>query len=397
MDKQQLTALCRARGAIGFDYETNPLGEINWYRLRFAFEGIDPMVSVSIVQPSRRPVEPPPVAPQRIPEPVAPEPIPEPLPFENIPQAMRAVPRWCVWQKQDDGRKIPFRVLPGGLWSTAKQCKSNTPEMWVSFDEALHCFLKFNDQLGGLSFALGDSWYGVDFDDVIVNGQMHAQAEAWLASLGGYQEISQSKQGKKTVGRGVLSDVFLERPEKTGRQFKGIPTAGMQVEVYDKRRFFFLTGEGSGEPRENQAGLNAFCDELLALWDQLKAEMQPKPKSSTHVARGNGETTLKMSGVDTKALDYIDHNALTYEEWLSVITACKSAGLSSQEVDAWSRRGGVRYTEREVESRWHGLNLNISWGAVINLAKRNGYVPLTKADAAMARLRNRSKGEQPNG
>ena len=245
MDKQQLTDLCRARGAIGFDYETNPLGEINWYRLRFAFEGVDPMVRVSIVKPSRNSVEPPLVAPQRIPEPVTPEPIPEPLPFENIPQAMRVVPRWCVWQKQADGRKIPFRVLPDGSWSQSKRCKSDTPEMWVSFDAALYCFLNSNGHLGGLSFALGDGWCGVDFDNVIVDGQVHAQAESWLASLGGYQEISQSKRGKKTVGRGVLSDVFLGRPEKTGRQFKGIPTAGMQVEVYDKRRFFFLTGEGA--------------------------------------------------------------------------------------------------------------------------------------------------------
>ena len=136
---------------------------------------------------------------------------------------------------------------------------------------------------------------------------------------------------------------------------------------------------------------------MLAFWDQLKAGIQPKTKPSPRVSRGNGETTLKVRGIDTKALNYIDHNALTYEEWLSVITACKAAGLSLQEVDAWSRRGGVRYTEREVESRWHSLKLDISWGAVINLAKRNGYVPLTKADAAMARLRNRSKGGQPSG
>ena len=78
---------------------------------------------------------------------------------------------------------------------------------------------------------------------------------------------------------------------------------------------------------------------------------------------------------DVKALDYIDPNDLKYDQWLSVITAGKVAGLSWQQVDAWSQRGGVRYEKGEIESRWDGLNLDVSWGAVVNLAKLNGYTP----------------------
>lgn len=416
MTCEEIIALCRQRGATGFDYDENANGEIDWYRLRFAFEETDvPMFSVEpIPVPEPLPVpEPIPVAPvfaAAAPDmadfatdeamgaidigsdPSPAEPPVEPLPFAKIPQAMRAVSRWCVWQKHADGRKIPYCVLPGGFWSRSEQCKSNDPSMWVSFDEALHCFLKSNGHLGGLSFALGDGWWGVDFDDVIVNGVIHPLAKSWLASLGGYQEISQSKQGKKAINHeGVLSDAFLGSA-KTGRQFKGIPAKGMATEVYHCGRFFFLTGEGSGEPHSNQAGLNAFCDELLS----LKAAMQPKPKAAPR-SRSNSRTARSVNArsgaVDTKALDYIDPNDLDYNQWLSVVTACKVAGLSWQEVDAWSRRG-VRYAEREVESRWNGLNLDVSWGAVVNLAKQNGYIPLTKADAAMERLRNRSKGRE---
>lgn len=78
---------------------------------------------------------------------------------------------------------------------------------------------------------------------------------------------------------------------------------------------------------------------------------------------------------DINALDFIDPNDLDYNQWLSVLTACKVAKLTWQQADAWSRRGGVRYQEGEVETRWHGLNLDVSWGAVVNLAKRNGYTP----------------------
>ena len=325
-------------GAVGFDYEKNGAGVIDWYRLRYAFEAVVPMVSVDL-SPERR--EPTSIV---TPEPVPVEPIfaaagPDmadfatdaamgavDIPFANIPQAMRAVPRWCVWQKHENGLKVPYSALPGGLWSPSEQCKSNDPSVWVSFDEALHCFLKSNGHLGGLSFALGDGWAGVDFDDVIVDGRVHPQVEAWLASLGGYQEISQSQEGIKTVFRGVLSDRFLGSPGKTGRKFKGIPSVGTLTEVYHTRRFFFLTGNGSGEPRENQAGLNAFCDRLLS----LKEAMQPKPTSQRRVKSSRKMKTWDEN-IDRKALDSIKPDDLSYDEWLSVITACKSAGLSCQE------------------------------------------------------------------
>ena len=99
-------------------------------------------------------------------------------------------------------------------------------------------------------------------------------------------------------------------------------------------------------------------------------------EQNERAARFEIEANKAYTGeADVKALDYIDPNDLDYNQWLSVITAGKAAGLSWQQVDTWSRRGGVRYTEGEVETRWSGLNLDVSWGAIVNLAKLNGYVP----------------------
>ena len=89
--------------------------------------------------------------------------------------------------------------------------------------------------------------------------------------------------------------------------------------------------------------------------------------------------------VDITALDDIDHHSLDYNEWLSVVTACKVAGFTWQQADAWSRKGGHRYSEGEVETRWHGLNLDVSWGAVVNLAKQNGYTPPARTKAKLHR------------
>ena len=109
-------------------------------------------------------------------------------------------------------------------------------------------------------------------------------------------------------------------------------------------------------------------------WDKADWLTAEKKKQE----RFEADAKIAYTGeVDTKALDYIDPNDLDYNQWLSVITACKQAGLTWQQVDLWSRRGGVRYTEGEVETRWQGLRLDVSWGAVINLAKINGYKPPT--------------------
>ena len=107
-------------------------------------------------------------------------------------------------------------------------------------------------------------------------------------------------------------------------------------------------------------------------WDKADWLTAEKKKQE----RFEADAKIAYTGeVDITALDHIDLNDLDYNQWLSVITACKQAGLTWQQGDVWSRRGGVRYTEGEVEKRWHGLKLDVSWGAVVNLAKENGYKP----------------------
>ena len=110
-------------------------------------------------------------------------------------------------------------------------------------------------------------------------------------------------------------------------------------------------------------------------WDREAWGAAEKEKQERFEAAAKKAYTGK---VDITALDHIDPNDLDYNQWLSVLTACKVAKLSWQQADAWSRRGGVRYQEGEVETRWNGLKLDVSWGAVVNLAKLNGYTPPTR-------------------
>lgn len=302
-----LRTLAKRHGAIGFDYSTGPNGKIDWYQLRYSWQDGTPMQTVESV----------PITPLYEPEPI-PEAIftPKSITLEtpldlsnsppflirwhaytaNIPTEMKKADRWCVWQKHEDGRKIPYRVLAGGQWSKSERAKSDTPATWTTFDEALFCFFNASGNLDGLSFALGDGYCGFDFDDVIVDGKIHPQAKSWLSQLGGYSEISQSGKGQKTILRGTLGSDFLGTAE-TGRQFKGIPDREMATEVYHCRRFFFLTGHGSGEPTENQQSIDSICSELLS----RKAATQPKPKQ-----RPRRHNTTQVSHLtDTAVLEKI--------------------------------------------------------------------------------------------
>lgn len=195
--------------------------------------------------------------------------------FENIPDILRCEQRWSVWKRNPDSGKVAYRV-PKDQSLNSYRCRSNTAADWVSFDEALEYLVISKHSLHphhGLSFALGNGWLGFDFDDVIVDGHMHPKADEWLGRLGGYSEVSQSGKGIKSILIGSLSLEFLGSAE-TGRQFKSIPEKGMATEVYDKRRFFFLTGNGSGIPVANQSIIDEICQELL----DLKEAMTPKPK-----------------------------------------------------------------------------------------------------------------------
>ena len=200
---------------------------------------------------------------------------PNEAPYGYIPKMMYDADRWSVWKKFNDGRKVPFRVLDDHVFDGG--VKSNDPETWVSFKKAIECYFMSDGKVDGLGFALGDGWCGFDFDNVIVGGVLDPQSNSWLKRLGGYQEISQSGKGIKAILRGTLTKLFLGSAE-TGRQFKGIPKKGMATEVYDKRRFFFLTGTGYEVTDGNREAVTSICAELATLRPPRKTATPPPEK-----------------------------------------------------------------------------------------------------------------------
>lgn len=152
-----------------------------------------------------------------------------------VPQEMKDRRQWVVWRREErDGKptKVPYNALTG------ERASSTDPSTWSTFDEAVSS----SDFDGvGFVFSADDPFFGVDLDNCIDDvGNLHPEA-AWIpTSLDTYCEWSPSGSGLHIIGRGCLPGT-RNRTNKTAW--------GGVFEVYDKGRYFTITGEPYGEPR----------------------------------------------------------------------------------------------------------------------------------------------------
>lgn len=104
---------------------------------------------------------------------------------------------------------------------------------------------------------------------------------------------------------------------------------------------------------------------------QEREKAQAKRSESDRKSLENREWT--NADIDPKALEHIHPDSVHYDDWFRILAACKTSGLTWQDVDAWSRQG-TKHQEGDIERRWNGINTNdVSWGTVVYFAKQNGY------------------------
>ena len=168
----------------------------------------------------------------------------------NFPPEPRALDQWVVWKIiARDGKptKVPFSVS-GAL------AASDNPATWASFDAACKAYLNGNYNGIGFMFSEHDPYTGVDFDKCVDVGGIDQQRLDWMRQLDSYSEYSQSATGIHTIVIGALP------PE-------GRKSGAHNVEMYDRLRFFVVTGDHipdtprTIEPRQNE--LNALHAEIF--------------------------------------------------------------------------------------------------------------------------------------
>ena len=156
----------------------------------------------------------------------------KPVRAENIPEELKD-DQWVAWGYEwREGKltKVPCTV------AGSKASHSN-PETWNTFENVLAHAQKRSGERGiGRVFSAYDPYCGVDFDNCLTeSGKLKEWAKPWIAELrerGAYIEVSPSGTGLKAIFRATLPN--------NGRRKK---IADGEIELYDRLRFFTLTGE----------------------------------------------------------------------------------------------------------------------------------------------------------
>lgn len=158
--------------------------------------------------------------------------------YQYVPAELTEQPNWCCFRLEWDEEREKYTKRPYNPL-TGKYSKSNDPLTWVDYDDAEDAVLAENSPYDGIGYFFDGNYYGVDLDNVeseIMRYQQGDNEENIVADfvdlLQSYAEISPSGTGVHIICKGQLPQ---------GGRRKG------NIEMYDKGRFFTVTGNRIGD------------------------------------------------------------------------------------------------------------------------------------------------------
>lgn len=146
--------------------------------------------------------------------------------IENIPKELIEHDQWVAWKYEERNGKV---TKPPYDPKTGKRASHNDPSTWGTFKDAVKALDKGFDGIGFV-FTENDPFCGIDLDDCrdSTSGKIATWALKIIKKFDSYTEVSPSKTGLKIFIKGRLPG-------------GGIKTK--HIEVYDKLRFFTVTGD----------------------------------------------------------------------------------------------------------------------------------------------------------
>ncbi len=207
--------------------------------------------------------------------------------ISNVPVALTAYPQWVCWKRRysrKEGRwqKVPFDP------KTDRQAKVTDPKTWGTFSEATALLEKGGYDGIGYMFALDDPYCGIDLDDCLKPRTGEVRSAAWevVVALDSYAEVSPSGTGLKVWVRA--------RKSGTRCSTRDTPWGG-KIEVYDRGRFFAVTGSVVRRRpiRDAQGAIDGLYERFLGQERQAVVTPLRRPPS--------GGTALSDDEVRTKA------------------------------------------------------------------------------------------------
>jgi hypothetical protein len=150
----------------------------------------------------------------------------------RVPDGLAELDQWVIWRYEDrDGgkpTKVPYQAS-GSYASTID------PATWCSWDESQKVLQQDPKRWSGIGFVFAESdpFFGIDLDQCLdAAGKLKPWAQPIMQRFGdSYAEISPSGRGIKIWAKGRLPGAGVSFPLGDGR-----------VEMYDRSRFFTITG-----------------------------------------------------------------------------------------------------------------------------------------------------------
>lgn len=190
--------------------------------------------------------------------------------YSRIPLEIKKTHRWvCYRIEERNGKetKVPYNAISGSY------ARSNDSSTWTYFDVAVSGCVKYRfDGIGfmlGLDNDTGSNYFGIDLDNhPDADGQKPMSDEEFaefsqefVDKLQSYTEYSHSGEGIHIICKGTL-------PEGARRR------TGVGVEMYEKGRFFTMTGNVI-----KPLTINERTEEVKELWQKYLYVEPVKPKT----------------------------------------------------------------------------------------------------------------------
>jgi len=292
-------------------------------------------------------------------------------------------PRWVCWKTVErDGKTTKIPVTPSG-----RPASSTDPDTWSSHADCVKAVRAGRFDGIGYVFAEDDEYFGVDLDHCVKDGIVHPDAMQIVQRMASYTEFSPSGDGLHVIGRGAVNGK-RNRTKKT--------PWGHDFEVYDRARFFTVTGRQLfGSPaiiEARQDELDAICAEMFEKVETANGKKVwpgARPIVFESVADDVAlEEKIRGSKQGPRFAELFDRGAPEGQESEADLGLCNILafwiGPDEARIDAWFRRSALmrgKWDSPRGETTYGGFTIARALeGRTEFYGQRNGVKPARPVD-----------------